>query len=38
MTYSNNSCSPTDEGVAEFLDLERVQPNTLGNSRLLLIL
>ena len=27
-----------DEGVAEFLDLERVQPNTLGNSRLLLIL
>jgi amino-acid N-acetyltransferase len=27
-----------DEGVAEFLDLERVKPNTLGNSRLLLIL
>lgn len=26
-----------DEGVAEFLDLERVKPNTLGNSRLLLI-
>tara|TARA_B100000902_G_scaffold144154_1_gene141587 strand:- start:177 stop:686 length:510 start_codon:yes stop_codon:yes gene_type:complete len=23
-----------DEGVAEFLDLERVRPNTLGNSRL----
>ena len=27
-----------DEGVAEFLDLERVKPNTLGNARLLLIL
>lgn len=27
-----------DEGVAEFLDLERVKPNTLGNSRLLLVL
>ncbi len=27
-----------DEGVAEFLDLERVKPNTLGNFRLLLIL
>lgn len=25
-----------DEGVAEFLELERVKPNTLGNSRLLL--
>ena len=25
-----------DEGVAEFLDLERVKPNTLGNARLLL--
>jgi amino-acid N-acetyltransferase len=25
-----------DEGVAEFLDLERVKPNTLGNSRMLL--
>jgi len=24
-----------DEGVAEFLDLQRVKPNTLGNSRLL---
>jgi amino-acid N-acetyltransferase len=23
-----------DEGVAEFLDLARVKPNTLGNSRL----
>ncbi|TAK70161.1 MAG: amino-acid N-acetyltransferase [Actinomycetota bacterium] len=27
-----------DEGVAEFLDLERVKPNTLGNHRMLLIL
>lgn len=25
-----------DEGVAEFLDLERAKPNTLGNSRMLL--
>ncbi|AGL14602.1 N-acetylglutamate synthase [Actinoplanes sp. N902-109] len=25
-----------DEGVAEFLDLERVKPNTLGNRRMLL--
>jgi amino-acid N-acetyltransferase len=25
-----------DEGVAEFLDLDRVKPNTLGNSRMLL--
>ena len=25
-----------DEGVMEFLDLERVKPNTLGNTRLLL--
>lgn len=24
-----------DEGVAEFLDLERVKPNTLGNSRMI---
>ena len=24
-----------DEGVAEFLDLERVKPNTLGNARML---
>lgn len=28
----------TDEGVAEFLDLERVRPNTLGNSRMVLFL
>jgi amino-acid N-acetyltransferase len=27
-----------DEGVAEFLDLERVKPNTLGNHRMLLLL
>lgn len=25
-----------DEGVAEFLDLDRVKPNTLGNERMLL--
>lgn len=25
----------TDEGVAEFLDLARVKPNTLGNSRMI---
>jgi amino-acid N-acetyltransferase len=25
-----------DEGVAEFLDLPRVKPDTLGNSRMLL--
>jgi amino-acid N-acetyltransferase len=23
-----------DEGIAEFLDLARVKPNTLGNARL----
>ena len=27
-----------DEGVAEFLDLERVKPNTLGNHRMLRVL
>jgi len=27
-----------DEGVAEFLDLERVKPNTLGNIRMLRVL
>jgi amino-acid N-acetyltransferase len=27
-----------DEGVAEFLNLERVKPNTLGNTRMLLVL
>ena len=26
----------TDEGVAEFLDLARVKPNTLGNTRMIL--
>jgi amino-acid N-acetyltransferase len=25
-----------DEGVAEFLDLDSVKPNTLGNTRMLL--
>ena len=25
-----------DEGIAEFLDLESVKPNTLGNTRMLL--
>jgi amino-acid N-acetyltransferase len=25
-----------DEGVAEFRDLDRVKPNTLGNTRMLL--
>jgi amino-acid N-acetyltransferase len=33
--YSELLRSP-DEGVAEFLGLERVKPNTLGNSRMLL--
>lgn len=28
----------SDEGVAEFLDLARVKPNTLGNSRMLKVL
>ena len=32
--YSQLVRSP-DEGVAEFLDLERVKPNTLGNHRML---
>ncbi len=27
-----------DEGVAEFLDLDRVKPNTLGNTRMLVYL
>jgi amino-acid N-acetyltransferase len=27
-----------DEGIAEFLDLESVKPNTLGNTRMLLVL
>ncbi len=27
-----------DEGVAEFLELERVKPNVLGNTRMLLLL
>ncbi|MEN9750971.1 MAG: hypothetical protein RLZZ600_18 [Actinomycetota bacterium] len=28
----------TDEGVAEFLDIARVKPNTLGNTRMLRVL
>ena len=28
----------TDEGVAEFLDLARVKPNTLGNTRMIKLL
>jgi amino-acid N-acetyltransferase len=32
--YSELVRSP-DEGVAEFLDLARVKPNTLGNTRML---
>jgi amino-acid N-acetyltransferase len=27
-----------DDGVAEFLDLARVKPNTLGNTRMLITL
>jgi amino-acid N-acetyltransferase len=27
-----------DEGVAEFLDLARVKPNTLGNTRMIRLL
>ena len=27
-----------DEGIAEFLDLESVKPNTLGNTRMLKLL
>jgi len=27
-----------DEGVAEFLDLARVKPNTLGNTRMIITL
>jgi amino-acid N-acetyltransferase len=33
-TYSQLVLSH-DEGVAEFLDLARVKPNTLGNTRML---
>jgi len=36
-TYSELLLSG-DEGVAEFLDLERVKPNTLGNTRMLKLL
>jgi amino-acid N-acetyltransferase len=34
-TQLRRSC---DEGIAEFLDLESVKPNTLGNTRMLKIL
>ena len=32
--YAELSLSP-DEGIAEFLDLARVKPNTLGNTRMI---
>jgi amino-acid N-acetyltransferase len=32
--YAQLPCS-YDEGVAEFLDLDRVKPNTLGDTRML---
>ncbi|HEY4535676.1 MAG TPA: amino-acid N-acetyltransferase [Enteractinococcus sp.] len=32
----NQLLRSTDEGVAEFLDLARVKPNTLGNTRMIL--
>jgi len=35
--YAELERSP-DEGIAEFLDLARVKPNTLGNTRMLKIL
>jgi amino-acid N-acetyltransferase len=35
--YAQLALSP-DEGVAEFLDLSRVKPNTLGNTRMLKVL
>ena len=35
--YSQLIRSP-DEGVAEFLDLAHVKPNTLGNTRMLKVL
>ncbi len=35
--YDELRCSH-DDGVAEFLDLARVKPNTLGNTRMLLTL
>ena len=33
-----DGCGRPDEGVAEFLDLARVKPNTLGNTRMLKLL
>jgi amino-acid N-acetyltransferase len=35
--FAQLALSP-DEGVAEFLDLSRVKPNTLGNTRMLKVL
>ncbi len=34
----NELCRSYDEGVAEFLDLSYVKPNTLGNTRMLVTL
>lgn len=34
----NELCRSYDEGVAEFLDLSSVKPNTLGNTRMLVTL
>ena len=34
LVYAELVRSP-DEGVAEFLDLSRVKPNTLGNTRMI---
>jgi amino-acid N-acetyltransferase len=34
VVFAQLSLSP-DEGIAEFLDLSRVKPNTLGNTRML---
>lgn len=37
-TVARELLQSPDEGVAEFLDLARVKPNTLGNTRMLLAL
>ncbi|CAM3347178.1 Transferase [Tsukamurella hominis] len=34
----NELCRSYDKGVAEFLDLSSVKPNTLGNTRMLVTL
>jgi len=36
MPAAGDSPGAKDAGVAEFLDLDRVKPNTLGNTRMLL--